>query len=140
MLDKAIYEPDSTFLSALVVDDESLVAEFLAETLEDMGFAVMTAATVAQALETTRTNGKFSVAFIDLGLPDRSGLELISELQTLYPGLPVVIASGYGSMASRDMVGVGSDTHCLSILSKPYDAKVVARVINELGIKPPQKV
>lgn len=142
MLDEASCNMANLGSTALVVDDDTLVADFLSDTLGDMGFHVKTAGTVAQALEIVGVHSRFSVAFVDLGLPDRSGLELISELLALHPDLPVVIASGYGTMAKRDIAeGMDNpDSGNLAILSKPYDAKVVARILDDLGIEMTRKM
>jgi CheY-like chemotaxis protein len=121
--------------SALVVDDEALISMFLAEKLEEMGFEVSTAGTAEDALAIVNANGAFKVAFIDLGLPGRSGLELIAELKSSHPQLPVVIASGYGLMAARD---VDDNNRPPAVLSKPYDGKKVLSVLNDLGIQIPQ--
>lgn len=118
-------------LRALVVDDEPLVVQFLADTLEDMGFEVVQAGTVAGALSAASSPGPFAVAFIDLGLPDRSGLELIAELQKLRPRLPILISTGYGSMAQRD----GElDSTLPKILAKPYNAKTIASALAEFDL------
>lgn len=120
--------------SALVVDDEALVAMYLAETLEEMGFDVSTAGTADEALHITQLKGAFTVAFIDLGLPGRSGLELMAELQILHPEQPIVIASGYGLMAERD---VDDNNRAPAVLPKPYNGQRVAGVLIDLGIPIP---
>lgn len=116
--------------SALVVDDEPLVALYLSDILIELGFDVVTSYTVNESLDTAFKHGEFSVAFVDLSLPDRSGLELISELQTLYPPMPIVIASGFGVMASRDMAG---NARAREVLCKPYEKHGVANVLSTLG-------
>jgi PAS domain S-box-containing protein len=123
--------------AVLVVDDEALVAQFLAETLEDMGFRVITAGTVADALVTAKTSEPLAAALVDLGLPDRSGLELIAELQKLRPRLPVLIATGYAAMAKRD---IGEDHRPPNYLAKPYNAESISKALYELGIKIPQRM
>lgn len=123
--------------SALVVEDEEVVAKYLAEMLTDLGFDVTTAATVTESLALADQHGMFSVAFVDLSLPDRSGLELISDLKIRYPKLPIVIASGYGPMVSRDLV---DNRDYLPILSKPYDRKVISNLLSTLGFFVPQSV
>src|SRR5882757_1982168 len=107
------------YLSALVVDDETTIGSYLAETLDEMGFSASVAGTCAEALEISRTHGAFTVAFIDLALPDGSGLELISDLQAMHPGLHIVIASGYGSMAVHD---IDDNNRPPPVLSKPYNS------------------
>ena len=120
--------------AALVVDDEVLISMYLAETLEEMGFAVTTAGTAEEALAIVNTDATFKVAFIDLGLPGRSGLELIAELKSIQPKLPVVIASGYGLMAARD---VDDNNRAPAVLSKPYDGKKILGVLTDLRIAIP---
>src|ERR1700712_4952024 len=89
--------------SALVVEDEAVIGRYLADTLDDMGFQSSAVTTCEEALQVTATHGRFTVAFVDLALPDRSGLELIAELKARDPCLPIVIASGYGAMAVNDI-------------------------------------
>lgn len=125
-------QSDPSRPTALVVDDEALVSYFLSDVLTDLGFDVVNAGTVQTALTTARAQAKLAVAFVDLGLPDRSGLELIAELQQLHPRLPIVIATGYGAMAQRDLK---DDTQPPKFLTKPYSAAAVAEIIAELNIK-----
>jgi CheY-like chemotaxis protein len=118
--------------NALVVDDEPVVRNFLCGALEDIGFTITEAGTATAALQAvSQQPDNFSVAFIDLGLPDLSGLELISELRKLQPDLPIVIASGYGEMAKRDM---DESNQSSAVLVKPYDAEVIEKVLIDLGI------
>ena len=119
--------------SALVVDDETIVLMFLEEKLEQMGFDVSTASTAEEALDITHSK-EFTVAFIDLGLPGRSGLELIAELESSHPKLPIVIASGYGLMAARDLDG---NQRAPVVLPKPYDGKKIVGVLTDLEIPIP---
>jgi ActR/RegA family two-component response regulator len=120
--------------SALVVEDEAVIGRYLADTLDDMGFQSSAVTTCEEALQVTATHGRFTVAFIDLALPDRSGLELIAELKARDPNLPIVIASGYGAMAVND---IDDNNQPPPVLCKPYDAKVVAAVLKDLGIHIP---
>lgn len=120
--------------SALVVEDEAVIGRYLADTLDDMGFQASAVCSFDEALEVTATHGRFTVAFVDLALPERSGLELIAELKSRHPELPIVIASGYGAMAIND---TDDNNQPPPVLCKPYDAKVVAEVLTQLGIPIP---
>jgi DNA-binding response OmpR family regulator len=62
--------------------------------------------------------GGIAFAMVDLGLPDRPGEELVSELRGLYPALPIIIASGKGVGAIDD--GVRSLAN-VAFVTKPYD-------------------
>jgi len=117
---------------ALVVEDEALVAEFLASMLEEMGLRVAKADTVATALTRVRGAERFAVMFVDLGLPDRSGLELVEELHHLQPGVPIVISTGYRTVLQRDM----ADGNVIPYyLAKPYNTQAIAEVLLEVGLQ-----
>jgi DNA-binding response OmpR family regulator len=104
---------------ALLVEDEVLVAMVATEALEELGFRVLEAASAARALELAAAHkDTIAVAMIDLGLPDRPGEELIRELRTLYPALPIIIASGKGAGAIDASL---KSLRKLAIITKPYD-------------------
>jgi CheY-like chemotaxis protein len=119
--------------SVLVVEDEPLTLTFLSDTLQDMGFNVSQANNATEAIHAASNGHEFSVAFVDLGLPDISGLELISELRKMQPDLNIVIASGYGEMAKRDMDNA-DDTDSFTVLTKPYDQQTITNILNDLGV------
>lgn len=116
---------------ALVVEDDALVAEFLASILDEMGLRVAKADTVAGALELASV-GRFAVMFIDLGLPDRSGLELMEELQRIQPGVPVVISTGYRTVLQRD---IAEGNAVPFVLAKPYNTQAIAEVLAQVGLQ-----
>jgi CheY-like chemotaxis protein len=119
--------------SVLVVEDEPMTLTYLSDTLQDLGFAVTQANNATEALHAASDGPQLSVAFVDLGLPDISGLELISELRKMQPGLNIVIASGYGEMAKRDMDNA-EDTDGFTVLTKPYNQETITEILNDLGV------
>lgn len=116
---------------ALVVDDQPGICEYLAVVLEEIGITAHCAHDVRRALEIASSDVAIDVAFVDLNLPDRSGLELIAELRRLRPSLRVVIASGYASMAQADAID-SSTTEW--ILAKPYDEVAIGKVLGGLNL------
>lgn len=121
----------STDSLVLIVDDEPLVAEYLADVLQGFGFRSAVAGSFVTAIDLLQKGTDFCAAFVDLGLTDRSGLELIAELQEARPTLPVILATGYAEMAENDQSENGQR---YPILAKPYDADAVGRVLNDVGL------
>jgi PAS domain S-box-containing protein len=114
----------------LIVEDELAIRLFLAETLEELGFGVVHSASAREALATVDHLSHLEVAFIDIGLPDRSGLELAAELRLRWPGLKIAIASGYDHQAGgrlRTDPGV-------TFLAKPYNTTSVRAALDTLGL------
>ena len=76
----------------LLVDDNAALVDNLRETLEDVGYTVAAAGTVAEAVRAAA--GGFDVALIDLMLPDGNGAALISRLRQDHPDAAIVVLTG----------------------------------------------
>ena len=85
----------STPARVLVVEDETLIQMLATEYLEEAGLKVDTAVSAAEALNKLRLiPGSVDAVIVDMGLPDRKGDALVREIRSIYPLLPIVIASG----------------------------------------------
>ena len=74
---------------------------------------------------------KFDFAVIDMGLPDRPGDELISDLRKLCPDLPIIVASGYGEGELRRRFKADDR---FAFLNKPYERTSLRAAIDSLGL------
>ncbi len=82
-------------VSVLLVEDDADTAEAMRALLSEAGFEVHVAGGVAAADESFRRQPA-DVLVSDVGLPDGSGLEVLSRLRALSPSLPGIVLSGYG--------------------------------------------
>src|SRR5262245_43006669 len=80
-----------------LVDDEGGLREVVALFLSD-AYDVKQAATGAEALAIVHRDPVVAVV-LDYRLPDRSGLEVLTEIRSARPDVPVVMMTGYGSEA-----------------------------------------
>ncbi|GJE43257.1 response regulator [Methylobacterium soli] len=69
---------------------------------------------------------RFDVVFTDVVMPGMSGIELGREIRRLYPGLPVVLASGYSTVLAEK----GHDG--FELLRKPYSVEAISRVLRKV--------
>jgi CheY-like chemotaxis protein len=83
-------------LRVLLVEDHGDTAEMMRTMLELAGHHVQTAGDVSSALEALSTERAFDLLVSDLGLPDRSGLELMREVRSRQVSIPAIALSGYG--------------------------------------------
>src|SRR5262245_25156780 len=83
--------------SILIVDDEPLIRETLAEFLGHEGFAVAVCGAGAEALELVSTQ-PFAVALCDVQLPDIDGIELLQRLLKISPQTFVLLITAYGTV------------------------------------------
>lgn len=80
----------------LVIDDEGAIRSTLKSTLDKRGHETATASTARQGLEFASAG--FDVIFLDIMLPDRSGLEILPELLSKYPQTAVMMISGHADI------------------------------------------
>jgi two-component system, NtrC family, nitrogen regulation response regulator NtrX len=85
----------------LIVDDEVEIRESLESILREEEYIVTTAATAGEALELIR-DAAYDVVLLDIWLPDRDGLEALTEIRQMdSANVPeVIIISGHGTIES----------------------------------------
>lgn len=117
-------------LRILVVDDDADAAATLALLLKLKGHEVLVALNGGAALEIAARN-HVQLVFLDIGLPDVSGLELATKLRELLGPEPVLVAvTGWGR--DEDIARsrrAGLDAH----LTKPVDPAAIDQVLTLLG-------
>jgi len=116
----------------LVIEDEALVRMFILDQLQDLGFEAIEAGTAAEGLRKARSLRHLDVAIVDRGLPDRDGLDVVAELRTQLPSLPVIVASGYGELP--DHAALRNDPH-IRFMSKPYDIEGLTAALRSLHVR-----
>ncbi len=119
----------SEALTALVLDDQRELAEMLAERLHLEGFQSSVAVTAAEGL-TLATQRSFEVAFVDLKLPDMSGIVVAAELRKVRAKMKIFLITGLA--ASVDEVEPGW-THIDGVLPKPWRPSELEAILQELG-------
>ena len=82
-------------MNVLLIDDHPLILSALRTLVQDLGERVHVAAATAahQARDILAANPGFDIALLDLHLGEDDGFELLVELRTTYPALPVVIVA-----------------------------------------------
>jgi PAS domain S-box-containing protein len=114
----------------LVVEDEELVRDLIQLVLSSSGYAVLTAASGEEALETfRRRGGKVDLVLTDLGLPGISGADLVNRILAEAPRTKVVVLSGYASEACADLAARGGE---LTFLQKPILPRALLQHIREV--------
>lgn len=84
--------PGPSFMRILVVDDEPAILRFLRAGLGSQGYVVADARTAAEALSAVARKAA-DLVVLDLGLPDRDGLDLIPSLRAADAALPIIVLS-----------------------------------------------
>jgi two-component system nitrogen regulation response regulator GlnG len=80
----------------LVIDDDPLVVKCFRHVFPSTEVAIRISSTAADAVHEFRTYRPDAV-LCDVRLPDRSGLDLLAELRTIDPKVPVILMTGFGT-------------------------------------------
>ena len=123
--------------SVLIVEDDRSFLQRLAKALEQRGFTVSTAESVADGLLMVQQVAP-AFAVVDMRLGDGNGLDVISALKKRRPEARGIILTGYGNIATAvNAVKLGA----VDYLAKPVDADdVVAALLaqDHATIGPPE--
>ncbi len=117
----------------LVVEDDQMVAAGTLAMLEDLGHNAIEANSAAVALEILGANRAIDIVVTDHAMPGMNGSELASYIRQTWPGLPVVLVTGYADLTN------GSDP-LLPRLAKPYRQQELGDLISALGADYRQKI
>ncbi|MEM1145235.1 MAG: sigma 54-interacting transcriptional regulator [Pseudomonadota bacterium] len=110
----------------LVVDDDRDLLELLSIRLRRAGFAVSVAESGNDALGVLRSQRQRAVV-TDLKMDGMDGLELLGEIESTYPALPVIVLTAHGSIP--DAV-TATQQGAFAFLTKPLDTEELIQTLN----------
>ena len=128
----------------LVVDDEPHVGEVMSIGLRRLGYRVEVAEGGAEGLrllDFARDTGKpFDIVISDQTMPVMTGAELLHKVKDRYPGLPVILMTGFSETINEE---AASAAGAAAFLRKPLNARKMADIVRlvldgemSLGEKP----
>jgi len=111
----------------LVVDDQPGVRRLICEALLDDSLLVEQAASGMEAIKKI-TRKKYQVILLDIKMPGLNGLETLSEIRKVDPGVPVIIMTAYGELdISENISGIS-----VYQISKPFDLDELRLLVNNI--------
>ena len=110
----------------LIVEDNDEVGRFSTELLEDLGYSVKRAANANAALAILAED-EFAtdLVFSDVIMPGMNGVELAGIIRQRFPGLPVVLTSGYSDVLAENA------HHGFELIQKPYSVESLSRILRK---------
>ena len=127
LLSYLVMAPTGERPRVLVVDDESVIAQLIADVLGGEGFEVDTAPHGLAALDRL-ANRTYDVILSDLRMPELDGLGLFREIEQRYPDLLRRFVFITGTSEHTDYQGFIDDVK-VPVLTKPFDMMNLVRVV-----------
>ncbi|HUG02675.1 MAG TPA: response regulator [Longimicrobiales bacterium] len=109
----------------LLVEDDSLLRRAFSLLLQDAGYRVREAGTAAAAIAEARTRAP-AMVLLDMGLPDRPGLEVVRELRAMPSTARVPIAALTGRFGYEDEMAC-REAGCTHFFPKPIEPRELIR-------------
>jgi two-component system, cell cycle sensor histidine kinase and response regulator CckA len=118
----------------LLVDDEKGVIEVCSEMLEHLGYQVKAAPDGVEALKVLKTNNQMiDLVILDMVMPRMNGEETFEQIKALYPGMRVLVSSGYSRESEIEkMIEKG----CNGFIVKPFDMVTLSEKLNTVFRSP----
>ncbi|HWA55995.1 MAG TPA: ATP-binding protein [Gemmatimonadales bacterium] len=115
--------------TVLVVDDEAMVRNVTRRTLERAGFRVLVAESGRTALDLLKTeHADVGLVLLDLTMPELNGEETLALMHDCWPGLRVLLSSGYSDEVAEDgRTRKGQ----VGFLQKPYLPADLVRAVQQ---------
>jgi signal transduction histidine kinase len=109
----------------LVVEDDNMVRQSMVESLEALGYLVTPAGDGEAGLRELQRE-RPHLMITDYLMPGMTGAELVQRASIDYPGLPMIISTGYADMEAVDKV-IGSNY----VLRKPFELSELANSVDK---------
>lgn len=116
----------------LIVDDESVVRNGISRALEEYDISVHTASGGYEALDILKEQS-FDLVLLDIKMQDMDGLDVLKEINSLYPRLNVIMITGYPT--------IDTAVHCIKLgavdyLIKPFRLDDLEASLKKIERKP----
>lgn len=118
----------STTQLVFFLDDESKIREVISETLQESDLEVECFASPTECLARLRSV-KCHLLITDLRMPEKDGMELLTEVKQLAPWVPVLVITGYGDIPTAVKAIKGG---AVDFIEKPLDKKTFVRKIKSI--------
>lgn len=111
-------------INILIIEDDKYISHFMEVSLKKEGYKVMVAESASEGLFLFSSNTP-DVLLLDIGLPDKDGLEVIKEIRT-FSAVPILVVSARGQEREKvEALDMGADDY----ITKPfYMGELLARI------------
>ena len=121
----------------LVIDDDFHVRDMLERLLRKAGYDAQPAENGAEAVKMHRGN-PMDLVITDIIMPEKEGLEVITEFRREYPSVKLIAISGGGRIGSDNYLKMAKLLGAERTFAKPVDTSQLLTAIEEL-LAPPGK-
>lgn len=114
----------------LLVDDEEVIIDVGRDILEVLGYKVFVAKSGKEAIEIFKVrDSNIDLVILDMIMPGMGGAETFDILKSIYPGIKVILTSGYSIDARPTKM---LEKGCDGFIQKPYSVQTLSQKVREI--------
>jgi DNA-binding NtrC family response regulator len=115
-------------INILVIDDKKVIHDFFDITLGYYGHRITVLQDTASVREIIKEK-ILDIVFLDMVMPEKSGIEVLKDIRGLSPELPVIMMSGYSIQEKKDeAIRLGAR----GCLKKPFEVEDIRKIIKQV--------
>ena len=130
-LDSAGRPKTADMTEVLLVDDDPLMRELLAEWLGEAGYRVRQAENGASALQMLHSRPA-SLLITDMDMPGRDGAQTLAEARRMLPGLVVIAISGGNRGGTQNWASTALKLGAAKALAKPFERQALLAAVKQV--------
>jgi DNA-binding NtrC family response regulator len=113
----------------LIVDDDNSLLSIFEFILKQAGYEAITACSGEECLSILSTGKEIDLIFLDLKMPDISGLKTFRSIHKTWPAIPTIMMTGY---AIDKLLEEAFELGAYGIIYKPFDVEEVLSIVNKI--------
>jgi CheY-like chemotaxis protein len=116
----------------LVIEDDDDIRQMICDILEDEGYETVQAANGLEGLKVLRKHKEISIIITDLLMPEKEGIETITEIRKDYPGIMILAISGGGICMPENYLNLAKAMGANATLCKPFGRKELLNAVENM--------
>jgi CheY-like chemotaxis protein len=121
--------------SILLIDDEPALRDILSRVLTEAGHLVTGAANGKEASKAL-AGAAFDLVVTDVIMPEKDGMQMISEVRKKFPEVRIVAMSGGGHVSRDQYLKIAKGLGAHAVLEKPFSNQQLLATIDSLAPSP----
>ncbi len=121
--------------NVLVIDDDSTILGMISSMLSSEGYKVLTASNGNEGMQIISSTPEIDLVITDLIMPEKEGVETISDIKKDYPEIKILAISGGGRACAQSYLPLAKLLGADLTLSKPFVAQDLLELVQKLSEK-----